>query len=131
MDLQMLFGIAIGSFIMVLLVHKLKEKLSSTINSGSHTLFINNYINYVSNKQWAIKCIDKNEVFEEGQMRLWSSVKRFHDKMDKIALDNFKINLVDKSIMSDVFDIISTVHFMQAAEEDKLDYNNFLILEKK
>ena len=116
--------IALGVTVFIWIASKLKKKAPAVQRMSSQIVFLEEYLNYTNDPDatWIFDCKSKDEAIEAGQDKLWEYAKSFNNNIDKLAQSGFQVKAEDSEIMRDVLGIISAVHFIQAASDDKITY---------
>ena len=95
---------------------------SKVAKTESQVVFINEYLNYAASEstKWIHNCSSKEDVIYQGQEKLWKHVDIFHDNMQKLSNNGFKLVPEDDIIMKQALAIVGTVHLMHAAENGRI-----------
>ena len=106
------------------LASKLKAWLLEAAHFNSQVIFLQEYLQYSKDPavEWITRCINKEELLTIGQDKLWQVARKFHSNLERFAKNDFKVQPGDVEMMKQMLEIVSTVHFMYAAEKGDVKF---------
>lgn len=116
--------VIVGIITVVILLKMTTQKIIVSQQAKAQLQYLNEFIADGTQEPWLSSCTSKEELIEEGQLRLWQEARNLRHLLLKLKMSDFKIDSEDIRTLKCMVAVHKIVLAMVMAEEGDLDFSS-------